>query len=102
MSFNLAIIDTELRDISGLFVCARLRANLKTRTLPVLISSAWPDIGAKAAEAGALGFVEKPHGFAGLGQRIRQFLDFLPALGATEAAAKAGGPLFGPHYGCVQ
>jgi two-component system cell cycle response regulator DivK len=90
--FNLAILDEELPEISGLLVSGWIRAMPHSKNMPVVISSVWPDGATRAMAVGAAGFLEKPLGCSGLPDRIRQYLDLLPKVGAAQAAAKTGPP----------
>jgi DNA-binding response OmpR family regulator len=76
--FDLVILDLDIPDIPAFSLCARLRANPVTENLPVVISSAWPDVGRLATKAGAVGYLEKPLDFLHLPERLRQILRHQP------------------------
>jgi len=62
-NFDLALIDVDLCDVHGFALCAQLRSNPLTQDLPLVICSAWQGTGELAAQAGAIGYLEKPQDF---------------------------------------
>jgi DNA-binding response OmpR family regulator len=69
---DLFILDKQLSGIDGLDVCRHLKAQEKTKTIPVIMVSANPGIGAQYAEAGADDYIEKPFELSYLLKKIRQ------------------------------
>lgn len=57
---QLFIIDKQLPGVDGLDLCRYLKAQDRTKDLPVLILSASPQVGPQAIAAGATAFLEKP------------------------------------------
>jgi ribonuclease P protein subunit RPR2 len=57
---NAILLDIGLPGIDGLFYCARLRENPRTRTLPIVVISGSVEAGARATAAGATAYVRKP------------------------------------------
>ena len=63
---DLFLIDKLLSGVDGLEVCRHLKNNADTRSIPVVMVSASPDIGVSAIKAGADDFIEKPFDLAHL------------------------------------
>ena len=57
---DMFLLDKQLPDIDGLDVCRQLKANDKTKKIPVVIISATPQIEELSKKAGADDFIEKP------------------------------------------
>lgn len=57
---NLFILDQQLPGIDGLEICKGLKANKKTKNIPVIIISATPDLEMAVKEACADEFLQKP------------------------------------------
>lgn len=73
---DLVLLDMSLPDISGIEVCRLLRADDRTRSLPIVMTSARAEDVARAAafEAGVDDFVVKPFSLRELAQRCRAVL----------------------------
>lgn len=74
---DVILLDLRLPDIDGFTVAAKLKANVQSSRIPILIVSALgnePDIRAKAFSSGADGFVNKPFGKAELINNISLML----------------------------
>ena len=82
-NFDLALLDADLPDLSAFILCARLRAAPATRNLPIVICSAWPDLGDRAAQSGAAGYLQKPFDFLNLAGRLWEFLCPQPTARTT-------------------
>lgn len=54
------VLDKQLPGMNGLELCRILKSDLQTRTIPVVMVSADPDIKFLAASAGAEAVLEKP------------------------------------------
>lgn len=78
-NFDLALLDVDLPDIDAFVLCARLHAIEPAKNLPVVIVSAWQGAREQAMRAGAIGYLEKPDDFISLPQRLRRFLELIPA-----------------------
>jgi DNA-binding response OmpR family regulator len=57
---NLFLLDKQLSGIDGLDICRHLKENNNTKTIPVIMISANPQIGTLSIEAGADDYIEKP------------------------------------------
>lgn len=58
---DIILLDIMLPDDNGLDICRKLRANEATRSLPVIMISAYsPPMNKQAIEAGANGYLAKP------------------------------------------
>ena len=71
---DLVLLDVDLAGGGGLAVCTKLRSDPRTRTIPVVICSAWGEDAHEAAKAGAAAYLDKPAGFVGLAQLLRHIL----------------------------
>jgi CheY-like chemotaxis protein len=60
--FDLAVIDINLPDSTGFDLCASIRSNPRTESLPIIILTAHSrsEFGATADDLGCAGFLEKP------------------------------------------
>jgi CheY-like chemotaxis protein len=55
------LLDIMLPDDNGLDICRRMRADEKTRSVPIIVISAHsPKMDREAAEVGATGYLQKP------------------------------------------
>jgi DNA-binding response OmpR family regulator len=59
-NFSLILLDMLIAGTMGTDVCARLKSNPETATLPILMVTALPDIQKKCLEAGANDVLAKP------------------------------------------
>jgi len=58
---DLVLLDIMLPDDNGLEICRKLRAQESTRSLPIIMISAYsPPMTREAEEAGATGYLSKP------------------------------------------
>ena len=71
---DLFIVDKRLPDIDGLEICRYLKSRPNYKDVPVIVISASSKVGAKALEAGADRFIEKPFGMRDLLQVVRETL----------------------------
>jgi CheY-like chemotaxis protein len=71
---DLILLDADLPGNGALAVCARLCADPRTRTIPVVVCSAWMGGADAALNAGATMYLEKPLGFGDLPERLHQVL----------------------------
>ncbi len=65
------LLDVMMPDIDGIETCKRLKAEEKTRFIPVIMATALWDTYAEAIEAGAEDFVTKPFNLAELSFRVK-------------------------------
>lgn len=63
---DLYILDKQLPDIDGLEICRKLKSNKHTKSIPVIMLSANPDIKRLAKLAGADDAAEKPFSLVAL------------------------------------
>ncbi|MEO6949554.1 MAG: response regulator [Ginsengibacter sp.] len=54
------ILDKQLSGMDGLDICRILKKSEKTKSIPIIMVSASPDLGILAKKAGADDFIEKP------------------------------------------
>jgi len=71
---DLILLDADLPGDGALAVCARLCADPRTKTIPVVVCSAWMGGADAALKAGATMYLEKPLGFGDLPERLHQVL----------------------------
>jgi CheY-like chemotaxis protein len=71
---DLILLDADLPGNGALAVCARLCADPRTKTIPVVLCSAWMGGADAALKAGATAYLEKPLGFGDLPERLHQVL----------------------------
>jgi CheY-like chemotaxis protein len=71
---DLILLDADLPGEGALAVCARLCADPRTRSIPVVVCSAWMGGADAALKAGATTYLEKPWGFGDLPERLHQVL----------------------------
>jgi CheY-like chemotaxis protein len=71
---DLILLDADLPGNGALAVCARLCADPRTKTIPVVVCSAWLGGAEAALKAGATLYLEKPLGFGDLPERLHQVL----------------------------
>jgi len=71
---DLILLDADLPGDGALAVCARLCADPRTKTIPVVVCSAWSGGADAALKAGATMYLEKPLGFGDLPERLHQAL----------------------------
>jgi DNA-binding response OmpR family regulator len=74
-NFSMAIIDMLLSGISGTDVCADIRQNNQTASLPVLMISAHPNAKEICLQAGANDFIAKPFDMNDILFRISNLLN---------------------------
>ena len=65
------LLDIKMPGIDGIETCKRLKAEEKTRFIPVIISTALWDTYVEAIEAGAEDFVTKPFNLAEISFRVQ-------------------------------
>jgi DNA-binding response OmpR family regulator len=68
------LLDIRLPDLDGIEVCARLRSNEKTRSIPVIVATAFEDTAVDAFDAGADDFVSKPFQLTEIALRVGAML----------------------------
>jgi DNA-binding response OmpR family regulator len=74
---DIFLIDKRLSDMDGLDLCRHLKAQDSSKKIPVIIISAFPDIGPLAKEAGADNYLEKPFGMDQLLKLIGLYTDIM-------------------------
>ncbi len=57
---DLFLIDKQLSGIDGIMLCRHLKSKGNTKKIPVIMMSAYPNIGELSVQAGANAFIEKP------------------------------------------
>lgn len=71
---HLIVLDVRMPGLDGIETCAALRANEKTRAIPIILATAFRDVLAEALEAGVDDFVTKPFHLAELLLRVQALL----------------------------
>jgi two-component system alkaline phosphatase synthesis response regulator PhoP len=68
------LLDVRMPDLDGIEVCVRLRGNEKTRSIPVIVATAFEDTAVDAFDAGADDFVSKPFQLTEIALRVGAML----------------------------
>jgi DNA-binding response OmpR family regulator len=71
---HLILLDVRMPELDGIETCVALRANEKTRAIPIILATAFRDVLADALEAGVDDFVTKPFHLAELLHRVEALL----------------------------
>jgi DNA-binding response OmpR family regulator len=71
---HVILLDIRLPDLDGIEVCARLRSIEKTRSIPVIVATAFEDTAVDAFDAGADDFVSKPFQLTEIALRVGAML----------------------------
>jgi len=71
---DLFLIDHQLSGTTGLSLCQILKTNNETRSIPVILMSASPDVQQLAKLAGADDFLEKPYSVKVLREMVRKYI----------------------------
>jgi putative two-component system response regulator len=81
----LVLLDAMMPDLDGFETLARLKADPRTRPIPVMMVTALDDLQSRrrAIESGAEGFLSKPIVRADLGVRVRDLLAARPQVAPT-------------------
>jgi two-component system alkaline phosphatase synthesis response regulator PhoP len=83
---HLITLDAVMPDPDGIQTCAALRANQKTRGIPIILATGFPDFLAEALQVGVDDFVTKPFHLAALLARVRALLKVSHIEGKAERA----------------
>jgi len=96
---DLVLLDVMMPDMSGYEVCKRIRANEKTRLLPVVMLTALSDVAdrIRGIEAGADDFLSKPFNREELLTRVRSLLRIKTLHDDIEAKNRLLRTLFGRY-----
>ena len=87
------LLDVRMPDIDGIEVCERLRNNEKTRSIPVIVATAFEDTAVDAFDAGADDFVSKPFQLTEIALRVGAMLRVRHLTNALERATAYLGEL---------
>lgn len=71
---DIVILDILLSGVDGRDLCRQLKSNLKTKHIPIIMFSAYPNIEESAKAAGADAFLAKPFGWRDLDNMIEERL----------------------------
>jgi DNA-binding response OmpR family regulator len=71
---QLIVLDVRMPGLNGIETCAALRANEKTRRIPIILATAFRDVLEEALAAGVDDFVTKPFHLAELLHRVQCLL----------------------------
>jgi putative two-component system response regulator len=71
---QLVLLDIRMPGIDGVETCKKLKANEKTRLIPVIIITGYQDSKMEVLEAGAEDFVNKPFDMVELAIRVKSIL----------------------------
>lgn len=71
---DIYLIDRQMPDTDGLEVCKQLKRNETTRSIPVIMISATPNIKQLSVQAGANACIEKPFEIAHLLEKIGEYI----------------------------
>jgi CheY-like chemotaxis protein len=90
---HLILLDIRMPELDGVETCVRLKTHEKTRSIPVIIATAFGDTLAEALDAGADDFVSKPFQLEEIGLRIKSLLRVRHLTNELERAAAYIGEL---------
>lgn len=90
---DLILLDIRMPELDGVETCVRLKTNDKTRSIPIIIATAFGDTLAEALDAGADDFVSKPFQLEEIGLRIKSLLRVRHLTNELERAAAYIGEL---------
>jgi DNA-binding response OmpR family regulator len=71
---HLIVLDVRMPGLDGIETCVALRANDKTRAIPIILATAFREVLAEALAAGVDDFVTKPFHLAELLHRVQALL----------------------------
>jgi CheY-like chemotaxis protein len=71
---HVILLDVRMPDLDGIEVCVRLRTSEKTRSIPVIVATAFEETAVDAFDAGADDFVSKPFQLAEIAVRVGAML----------------------------
>jgi len=71
---DLILLDKQLSGVDGLDICRHLKTRAATKHIPIIMTSATPDVARLAIEAQADDFIEKPFNNTEVVGRIRHFV----------------------------
>jgi len=71
---HLIVLDVRMPGLDGIETCVALRANEKTRAIPIILATAFREVLGDALAAGVDDFVTKPFHLAELLQRVQALL----------------------------
>lgn len=71
---NIILLDVLLSGMDGRDICRKLKADPKTKNIPVIMISAHPSAGRSTMESGANAFLPKPFGIDELYKTVSKFL----------------------------
>jgi CheY-like chemotaxis protein len=57
---DLILTDARLPELTGIEICRALKSNERTREIPIIMLTSWPEYRSAARMAGCDGFLEKP------------------------------------------
>jgi two-component system alkaline phosphatase synthesis response regulator PhoP len=90
---DLILLDIRMPELDGVETCVRLKTHEETRSIPVIIATAFTDTLAEALDAGADDFVNKPFRLEEIGLRIKSLLRVRHLTNELERAAAYIGEL---------
>jgi len=90
---DLILLDVRMPELDGVETCVRLKTNDKTRSIPIIMATAFGDTLAEALDAGADDFVSKPFQLEEIGLRIKSLLRVRHLTNELERAAAYIGEL---------
>jgi two-component system, OmpR family, alkaline phosphatase synthesis response regulator PhoP len=90
---HLILLDIRMPELDGVETCVRLKTHEKTRSIPVIIATAFGDTLAEALDAGADDFLSKPFQLEEIGLRIKSLLRVRHLTNELERAAAYIGEL---------
>ncbi len=83
---HLITLDAKMPEPDGIQTCAALRANQKTRGIPIILATGFPQFLAEALQVGVDDFVTKPFQLTALLNRVRAMLRVSHIEGKAERA----------------
>jgi CheY-like chemotaxis protein len=90
---HLILLDIRMPELDGVETCVRLKTDDTTRSIPIIIATAFGDTLAEALDAGADDFVSKPFQLEEIGLRIKSLLRVRHLTNELERAAAYIGEL---------
>ena len=71
---HVILLDVMMLGVDGIKTCQMIKSNEKTRSIPIIMATAFRETAGEAIDAGADDFVTKPFHLAGISIRVKSIL----------------------------